>query len=139
MPRSCVPPHRLAQWLFAFVILGINVPSFAAERGFPFDSELMLDAKPMKGSKRVPIIGLGPRGEATMDLWCNSVEGQFVVADSTITVLTGSKTERQCDAARMRGDDELLEALTQATSWTRDGAVITLRGVKTLRFRQPTN
>ena len=35
--------------------------------------------------------------------------------------------ERQCDAARMRGDDELLEALLQATSWTRDGDVLTLR------------
>jgi heat shock protein HslJ len=139
MPCSCALPCRLAQWLFIFVILAVNVPSFAAERSFPFDSELMLDAKPMKGSKRVPIIGLGPRGEATIDLWCNSVEGQFVVADNTITVLTGSKTERQCDAARMRGDDELLEALTQATSWTRDGDVITLRGAKTLRFRQPTN
>ena|SRR5712671_5460739 len=139
MPRSCVLPRRHAQWLIAFVILAVSAPSMAADRGFPFDSELRLDAKPMKGSKRVPIIGIGPRGEATMDLWCNSVEGQFVVADSTITVLTGTKTDRQCDAARMRGDDDLLEALLQATSWSRDGDVITLRGAKTLRFRQPTN
>jgi len=139
MSRSCVVPRRYAQWLFALVVLGMSAPSFAAERGFPFDSELMLDAKPMKGSKRVPLIGIGPNGAATIDLWCNSVEGQLVVADSTITVLTGTKTERQCDSARMRGDDDLLEALLQATSWSRDGDVITLRGAKTLRFRQPTN
>jgi heat shock protein HslJ len=142
MPRSCV--HRPAGWLLAqtimiVVILAISAPSFAAERSFPFDSELMLDARPMKGSKRVPVIGIGPNGEATIDLWCNSIVGQIVVADSTISVMTGTKTERQCDSARMRGDDDLLEALTQATSWTRDGDVITLRGAKTLRFRQPTN
>jgi heat shock protein HslJ len=62
-----------------------------------------------------------------------------VVADNTVTVLTGTKTERQCDAARMRGDDELLADLTQATSWSRNGDVITLQGGKTLRFRQLTN
>jgi hypothetical protein len=39
----------------------------------------------------------------------------------------------------MRGDDDLLEALLQSTTWSRDGDVITLRGAKTLRFRQPTN
>src|SRR5882757_10362683 len=123
MTRSCVLPHRYAPWLLTLVIVAMAATSFAAERGFPFDSELMLDAKPMKGSKRVPVIGIGPRGEATIDLWCNSVEGQIVVVESTITVMTGTKTERQCDAARIRGDDELLSALTQATTWTRDGDV----------------
>ena len=53
--------------------------------------------------------------------------------------MTGKKTERQCDAARMRGDEDLLAALRQATSWTREGDVVILRGAKTLRFRQPTN
>jgi heat shock protein HslJ len=139
MIRSCVPPRRHAPWLLAIVIFATGAPSLAAERGFPFDSELMLDAKPMKGSKRVPVIGIGPRGEATIDMWCNSVTGQFVVADNTITVLTGTKTERQCDAARMRGDDELLADLTQVTSWSRNGDVITLQGGKALRFRQLTN
>jgi heat shock protein HslJ len=139
MPRSSVPLRRCAQWIIAVVVLAMTVPSLAAERGFPYDSELMLDAKPMKGSKRVPVIGIGPRGEATIDMWCNSVQGQLVVADNTITVLTGTKTERQCDAARMRGDDDLLTDLAQATTWSRNGDVITLQGSKTLRFRQLTN
>jgi heat shock protein HslJ len=139
MPQSRLFPCRTAGWLFGLAMIGMATTSFAAERSFPFDSELMLDAKPMKGSKRVPVIGIGPRGEATIDLWCNSVEGQIVVVESTITVMTGTKTERQCDAARIRGDDELLSALTQATSWTRDGDVLTLLGAKTLRFRQGTN
>jgi len=113
--------------------------TFAAERSFPFDSELMLDAKPMKGSKRIPVMTIDPNGKAEIDLWCNSVEGQVVVVESTITVMTGTKTERQCDAARIRSDDELLAALLQATTWSREGDVLTLRGAKTLRFRQATN
>jgi hypothetical protein len=39
----------------------------------------------------------------------------------------------------MLGDADLLAALQQATSWSRAGDVVTLRGAKTLRFRQPTN
>jgi heat shock protein HslJ len=139
MTRSCVLRRRYAQWVLALLILGLSLPSIAAEGGFPYDSELMLDAKPMKGSKRVPVIGIGPRGEATIDMWCNSIQGQFVVADNTITVLTGTRTERQCDAARMQGDDDLLADLTQATTWSREGDVITLHGGKPLRFRQLTN
>jgi heat shock protein HslJ len=137
--RSWVLPHRRGGWLLALVIVAMSAPSPAAESSFPFDSELMLDARPMKGSKRVPVIGIGRNGEATIDLWCNSIEGQIVVIDSTISVMTGAKTDRQCDSARMRGDEEFLAALQQATSWSRAGDVVTLRGARTLRFRQPTN
>jgi len=139
MPRSRLFPRRTAGWLVGLAMTGAAATSFAAERSFPFDSELMLDARPMKGSKRVPVIGIGRNGEATIDLWCNSIEGQIVVIDSTISVMTGAKTDRQCDSARMLGDTDLLAALQQATSWSRAGDVVTLRGAKTLRFRQPTN
>jgi heat shock protein HslJ len=120
-------------------VLCVMPKSFAADSTFPFDSELLLDVKPMKGSKRVPILGIGPKGETAIDLWCNSVEAQIVVIESTITIMTGQKTDRQCDAARMRNDDELLATLQQVTSWRREGDVLTLRGGKTLRFRQSTN
>ena len=126
----------------ALVVLGVIMVStagFAGESSFPFDQELLLDAKPMKGSKRVPILDIGQRGETTIDLWCNSVQGQIVVVENTISIMTGAKTERQCDAARMRGDDDLLAALLQATSWRREGDTIVLLGARTLRFRAATN
>src|SRR5215470_14001435 len=63
-------------------LLAIGTTSLAADRTFPFDSELLLDAKPMKGSKRVPIMTVARNGEAEIDLWCNSVQGQIVVVDS---------------------------------------------------------
>ena len=133
---SCLLRHFA---LVCLAILGTTLIGLAADSTFPFDKELLLDVKPMKGSKRVPILGIGPKGETAIDLWCNSVEAQIVVVDSTITILTGQKTERQCDPARMRGDDDLLAALQQVTSWRREGDVLMLRGGKTLRFRQATN
>ena len=110
----------------------------AAER-FPFEHELLLDAKPMKGSKRIPILAIGRQGETTIDLWCNSVEGQVVVVDGVISIMTGAKTNRQCDAARLRGDDEILAALLDTTTWRREGNTIIFSGGRTLRFRIPTN
>jgi heat shock protein HslJ len=114
-------------------------PGMAAERGFPFDKELMLDVKPMKGSKRVPMLTIGSRGEAEIDLWCNSVKAQLVIAADTITILTGAKTDRQCEPARMKGDDDLLAALLEVTHWQRNDDVLILSGSKTLRFVAATN
>jgi heat shock protein HslJ len=114
-------------------------PAHAAERGFPYNSELMLDAKPMRGSKRVPMLVIGAQGETSIEGWCNTVKAQFVVAADTVTILTGPKTEQQCAAERMRGDDEFFAALLEVTSWRREGDVLTLRGTKTLRFRTLTH
>jgi heat shock protein HslJ len=111
----------------------------AADPGFPFEKELLLETRPMKGSKRIPILTVGARGETTVDLWCNSVEGQTIVDANTLRFTAVATTENQCDAARMKGDDDLLAALQEITTWRLDGPVLTLSGGKTLRFRAATN
>jgi heat shock protein HslJ len=111
----------------------------AAAEGFPFDEELLLDAKPMRGSKRVPTLEVGPGGAVMIDLWCNTVQGQIVVAADTITVMTGSKTNRSCAPERERGDEEMLSLLEQVTTWRREGDAVVLIGPQTLRFRRATN
>lgn len=120
-------------------VLGGIVAADAAERGFPYNSELMMDAKPMRGSKRVPMLVIGAKGEAKIEGWCNNVEAQMVVAADTLTILTGASTEQQCPAERMRADQDLMAVLMEITHWRRDGDVLTLRGTKTLRFRTMTN
>jgi heat shock protein HslJ len=132
--------RRCVRWALAAGVaaIGMTVAAVAAER-FPFEHELLLDAKPMKGSKRIPILAIGRQGETTIDLWCNSVEGQVVVVDGVISIMTGAKTNRQCDAARLRGDDEILAALLDTTTWRREGNTIIFSGGRTLRFRIPTN
>ena len=111
----------------------------AVDFGFPFGQELLLDVAPMKGSKQVPSLEVEANGRGSVDLWCNSLTAQFVVAGATLTILTGTKTTKQCDPDRMRGDDEMLSALLRVTSWRRDGDILVLDGGTSLRFRTATN
>jgi heat shock protein HslJ len=106
---------------------------------FPFGRELLLDTRPMKGSKRIPGLATEANGTATIDLWCNSVQGQLVVAADTITIITGEMTTRQCPPDRAQGDEDMLAALNQVTNWRFDGNMLVLTGGQTMRFRLTTN
>ncbi len=75
----------------------------------------------MPGSKRIPNMDIDAKGTIAVELWCNRVDGQVVVAGNTITVMTGPPTERPCTPERAQGDAELLEALNAVTNWRRDG------------------
>jgi heat shock protein HslJ len=127
--------------LFAAILAlaGMGLSTLAAERGFPYDTELLLDASPMRGSRRVPILTIGPRGAAEIDLWCDTIPAELVVTGDTITIVTGAKTEKRCELARMRADDDLIAALATVTNWRRDGDALVLRGAKTMRFRRSTH
>jgi heat shock protein HslJ len=123
----------------ACLILCAAGAALAAERGFPEDTTLLLEAKPMKGSKRVPILQIESKGEASIGLWCNRVPAQLVVAGDTVTILLGTPTAQRCDAERMDADEELLAALQAVSTWSRQGDLLTLEGERTLRFRIATN
>jgi heat shock protein HslJ len=124
---------------FVLSILMSSVCVTAAGSDFPFGHELLLDARPMKGSKRLPSLDIQADGAAEIDLWCNSVQGQIVISHDAITITTGDKTERQCEPERMRGDDDILAALSQVTSWRLQGDTLILNGPRTIRFRMETN
>ena len=66
---------------FALGLVGffISVACARAQEDFPFEHELLLDARPMKGSKRIPTLSVEPDGTATIDLWCNSMKAQINV------------------------------------------------------------
>jgi hypothetical protein len=104
---------------------------------FPFGREFVLDASPMRGSKKVPILDIGDAGAAEIDLWCNSVKAQLVVAGDTI--ITGETSARQCAPDRARADEDLLAALNDITKWRMDRAALVLTGSRTLRFRLQSN
>jgi heat shock protein HslJ len=120
------------------VLIGLS-GAVSAQGQFPFDSELIMDVAPMRGSKRIPNMDVAPNGRLALEMWCNRIEGQFVVAADTVTVLTGQATQRQCPPERAQGDEQLLAALTQVTNWRRNGDTLELIGPRTLRFRLPTN
>jgi META domain len=110
-----------------------------AEDGFPFGFELTLDAARQAGSKRIPTLEIGDNGEAKLDLWCKSGNGQFSVAGNTVIFVPGQLQDRDCPPARAQADDELIAALSEAATWKRRGDLVSFIGSKPLRFRINTN
>jgi hypothetical protein len=117
----------------------LHLPPTALAQSFPFGSELRLDADPMRGSKKIPILDIKENGTAEIDLWCDSVKAQLVVAGNTITIITGERSSRQCPPDRARADEDLLAALNQATNWRMENSALVFSGGATLRFLVQTN
>jgi heat shock protein HslJ len=132
-------------WGRSIVVMAVSGAIFlsltqnASAQSFPFGSELRLDADPMRGSKKIPVLDIGQNGVAEIELWCNSVKAQLVVAANTITIITGELSSRQCPPDRTRADEELLTALKEATNWHVENSALVFTGGKTLRFRIQTN
>jgi hypothetical protein len=110
-----------------------------ADDGFPFGFELTLDVAQQPGSKRVPQLEIGDSGEATLDLWCKDASGQFSVAGNTVIFVPGLVEDHDCSPAQAAADDQLVAALSEATSWKRDGDFISFIGTRSLRFHLNTN
>jgi heat shock protein HslJ len=113
--------------------------AYAAEDGFPFGMEMTLDAAPLPGSKRIPDLDIGDAGEATLELWCKGGKGQFSVAGNTIVFVAGPMQDRACPPERAQADDQLVAALSEATTWKRQGDLVSFIGPRTLHFRLLTN
>lgn len=115
---------------------------------FPFDQELLLETPPMRPGKRMPSLTVERSGRAIIDLWCKSVPARIEVSEAAIKVeaaplpdeLPPMQSASQCTPERMAADGMLLDQLTQATAWQRQGSVLVLNGGATpMRFRAATN
>ncbi|MDD1537406.1 MULTISPECIES: META domain-containing protein [unclassified Bradyrhizobium] len=122
----------------AVAMLAMSAPA-RAEDGFPFGTEMTLEALPQAGSKRIPNIEIGDHGEVVLELWCKGGKGQFSVAGNTVIFVPGQIQDRSCPPARAQADDELVAALSSVETWKRQGDVLTLIGPKSLRFRTTGN
>lgn len=110
-----------------------------AEEGFPFGMEMTLDALPQPGSKRVPDLDIGDKGEVVLELWCKGGKGQFSVAGNTVIFIASQIDDRNCAPGRAQADDDLIAMLTASTGWKRQGDSVYFIGPKTLHFRLNTN
>ena len=128
-----------ARWLVVAAFAGIPLAAIAAETAFPFGSELLLDGKPLRGTKRLPSLSIEQDGTAAIDLWCGSLRGRADVGNGTIAITPGERDNARCTADRIAGDDDLLDALVHMTNWRRRGDVIELSGATALRFHLMTN
>ncbi|WP_229199552.1 META domain-containing protein [Bradyrhizobium acaciae] len=111
----------------------VAVPAQAQEE-FPFGFVMTLDAARMPGSKRIPSIEVGDNGEVILELWCDGGKGQFSVAGNTIVFVPGAMENRSCTPERAQADKDLLAALSEMTSWRRQGDQVTFVGSKSLRY-----
>jgi hypothetical protein len=125
----------------SFLLIATALPfrSALADNGFPFGSEMTLDVDRQRGSKRIPNLEIGDKGEVIFELWCKGGKGQFSVAGNTVIFVPGAMENRSCPADRAQQDDELIAALSEAGTWKRQGDFVSFIGAKTLRFRINTN
>ncbi|MEH6949865.1 META domain-containing protein [Nitrobacter sp. NHB1] len=121
------------------VVEGIGGLPASAQDGFPFGLEMTLDAPPQPGSKRVPSLEIGDSGEAKLELWCKGGKGQFSVAGNTVIFAAGPLEDRSCPPEKAQADDDLVAALSAATTWERQGDAVSFAGPTTLRFHLNTN
>jgi hypothetical protein len=126
-------------WLVATVFASIPLAAMAAETAFPFGRELMLDGKPMRGTKRLPTLSIEQDGTAAIDLWCGSLRGRGDVGNGTTAITPGERDNAQCDPDRIAGDDDLLDMLVHMTNWRRRGDTVEFSGPAKLRFHLMTN
>jgi META domain-containing protein len=123
----------------AFAIACLFAGPGNADEDFPFGFEMTLDALPQPGSKRIPTLEIGDRGEARLDLWCKTGTGQFSVAGNTVIFVPGQLQDTGCSPARAQADDDLVAALSEATTWRRRGDQVSFAGTKALKFHLNTN
>lgn len=125
--------------MVAAVAVLLMLVAARAEEGFPFGTEMTLEAVPQPGSKRIPNIEVGDNGEVVLELWCKGGKGQFSVAGNTVIFVPGAIQDRSCPPAKAQADDDLVTALAAVETWKRQGDVLTLIGPKPLRFRANGN
>jgi hypothetical protein len=130
---------RTATGAAVLTAAGLLAAPAGADESFPFGFEMTLEAAPQPGSKRIPTLEIGDNGEAKLDLWCRSGTGQFSVAGNTVIFVPGQLQERDCPPSRLQADDDLVAALSEATTWRRRGDLVSFAGTKPLRFRINTN
>jgi len=130
---------NLSRALLMPLLVAVSVSFVAAGDDFPFGTTLMLDAAPMRGSKRIPMLEIAENGAASIDLWCASARAQVIVADHSIRIAPGDLSNAQCDPDSQSRDAELLAALAQVTNWWRNGEAIEFSGATPLRFHLMTN
>lgn len=128
--------------LLVAVGLLLLAPVARAATEFPFEREMILDAKRIGGLRRLPILTVEQNGNAVVDLWCKTVQARVEVSDTAIKIETAPLPEElpsmmvngQCSPERLQADQDMLAALTQVTAWRWQGSAVVLSGPAELRF-----
>ena len=122
----------------AVLLLAATAPA-PAQGTFPFDQEMLLEVKPMPGSRRVPMLEVQSSGRTTVDLWCHSALADVAVSGSEIKINFVSARPENCTPERAELDEAMGKALSEVTRWSRKDDIVILTGPHTFRFRISTH
>jgi hypothetical protein len=122
----------------AAVLLGVMVPPASAQQ-FPFDQEMLLDVRPLPGSRRVPILEVHPDGKATLHMWCHSAIAEIAVSGSEFKLTFVSAKPENCTPERIERDQAMAKALLEVAGWRQEKDIVTLVGPTSFRFRISTH
>src|SRR6185503_13668102 len=98
-------------WL-AVILLGATIV-VARAQSFPFDQEMLLEAKRLPDSRRVPMLEIQSGGRATIDMWCHNAIADVAVTGTEIKFTFTSATPEGCTAERIELDQAMANGLLQ--------------------------
>ncbi len=124
--------------LAALFLLGMsNLP--ASAQNFPFDQEMLLEVRPLPGSRRVPMMEVHPDGRASVDLWCHSAVAQLALTGNEVKFDFVSAKPENCTPERIELDQKMAKDLLEVTHWRRKNDIVEFVGPTTFRFRISTH
>ena len=120
------------------ILLGMSMPPASAQ-SFPFDQEMLLEVKPLPGSRRVPMMEVRPDGKASVDMWCHSAVAEIAVTGNEVKFDFVSAKPENCTPERIERDQAMAKALLEVTHWRRKNDIVEFIGPTTFRFRLSTH
>jgi hypothetical protein len=121
----------------AAVVFAAAAP--AAAQSFPYDQEMLLEVKPLPGSRRVPMIEVHPDGKASVDMWCHSAVAQITITGNDVKIEFVSAKPENCTPERIELDQALAKAMLEITQWRRKNDIVEFVGPTSFRFRISTH
>lgn len=119
------------------IMLAAAVP--ASAQNFPFDQEMLLEARPLPGSRRVPMMEVHPDGRASVDLWCHSAVAQLALNGNEVKFEFVSANPENCTPERVELDQKMAKDLSEVTHWRRKNDIVEFVGPTSFRFRISTH
>jgi hypothetical protein len=121
----------------AAVVFAAAAP--VAAQSFPYDQEMLLEVKPLPGSRRVPMIEVHPDGKASVDMWCHSAVAQITITGNDVKIEFVSAKPENCTPERIELDQALAKAMLEITQWRRKNDIVEFVGPTSFRFRISTH
>jgi len=119
------------------IVLAVAEP--ASAQSFPYDQEMLLEVKPLPGSRRVPMMEVHPDGKATVDMWCHSAVAEIAVSGDEVKFTFVSAKPENCTPERIELDQAMAKALLEVTSWRQQKDIVEFIGPTSFRFRLSTH